>query len=407
MDGNTQYRGPGVGNVAPWGNGKFLSLITNPWLQVYGKQHRYFLGDQRSPLGGALMGESWEMIPDPAPGFPFTFTATVTHGSPTLTNCTGDLSILYPGDRLDSAFPGWPNKSDGQVPFRIWEVDPEARTITFGADAGAGPAGPFDWLGLTGTITVTAQKRQWFSLQYRGVTTGGPECQDMSYGMCNDVLNITGAPANIMELDLNSYESVDGICRPIFITGHGTAPNNLIAVDVQRAEMPWTCGFALRSCTTGMFMNVQQPFYIETTYGKVDYTTMPIDWGIKFSNSVVEKNALLEGSQLADGRAAIAIWRATDVNPNPNGRFAQFINAANSTELFSIFIDGAIQSSAPATANGSTTNSGSAVLNGMTLRSGTNLQLGQLAATATKAATGKYITLYDSAGAAVYVPTYA
>jgi len=69
--------------------------------------------------------------------------------------------------------------------------------------------------------------------------------------------------------------------------------------------------------------------------------------------------------------------------------------------------DGGIKTYAPSNSNGSTVAAGSIECNGITLRGGTNIQLGQTKTASSDAPINGYLTLYDSAGAAVKVATIA
>jgi hypothetical protein len=392
----TQFSGPGVGLPDDAGL-KFLSQITNPFNQTFGPIRQVDMTKQVTLNGGCLIGDTMELAEDF--GYAFSFTGDVTNGSSTITNASVNLvGKVKRGDRLESAIPG--------PRFRVWDVLPDGKTIQIGIDAGAGPAGPSPWGGVSQAgLQLTIVKKAWYALEYRGITTGGPNSRDMAYGIRNDVINITGGPANSYEIDMISLATTAMFNRCIFGTGHGEAPNTMTFMDIQRAgATPWSAAIAVRCATVGAFLNAKNPLTIDAVY--LNPTTglpEPINYGLHLNNSPAIRGAIVEGRQITDGSQMFVGWRATDTNPNQIGRFMQYMNAANTDELFLVDINGAIATYAPASSNGSTTNSGGIQTNGLTLRGGTNLQIGSTG-TAGAVSPTHWVTMgYTSDGKAIQV----
>ncbi|APL94080.1 glycosyl hydrolase family 28-related protein [Sphingobium indicum] len=408
-----QFHGPGLGDPDA-GAGTFASLYTNPWLRVIGGQRKIAFGTVNSPAGGAVVGDSWEWTADSLAGWPKAITGNLTNGSAVIANVpAGVIGSLYKGCRITSAVSQWGYDGATTRNLRILSVDADANTVTVGYDANGNWVNtPAPYLGATASgVSFTVHKRQWFAGRYEGLETGTEDASiagEVHYEICNPVMNITGAAGAMYEFNLNSYAETLDYCRAIFITGSGDVQNGkLVAIDIQRGgEAHWATGISIRNAQVGLFTNAKFPIEIDTVYNNnTTGLTETIGYGVHFNNAPAVKGALFEGRQLANALPALTLWRYTD--SSPTGRFIQCKDAADANELFYVGIDGGLKTYAPSNSNGSAVAAGSIECNGITLRGGTNLQLGQVAATATKAANGKYLTFYDSAGAAVYVPTYA
>jgi hypothetical protein len=335
VDTTTSFFGPGVG--LPDTGLKFLSPITNPYNQTFGSNVQYDFRNQKTLNGGALIGDTRELVEDF--GYAYPITGNLTTGSATITGVGTDLtSQIKRGDRIESAVTGWPQV--GQPFMRVWDVTVDS--VTFGVDAGAGPAGPTPWSGASATGSFTIYKKQWMAIEYRGITTGGPNSKDMAYGIRNDVINLTGAPANAYEIDLIAINDGGGLpSRGIFMTGHGEGNAIMYAVDIQRAgAAPWTVGVAMRSCDTGVYINARQPFSIDTEYfnGKTG-APETIANGLHFNNAPTTLRGLFEGRQLANNAPGISIWRNTDTGPA--GDFVQGYTAAGAKVMFIDVLGGA------------------------------------------------------------------
>jgi hypothetical protein len=412
VDYGTIFSGPGFGlpvvNSGDVVAGPlFLSQINNPYNQTLGSYRQIDMSQAKTLNGGCLIGESVELTEDF--GYGITITGDVTNGSPTITNVVvtsgGTFDQIRIGDRLVSSLSGWPS-----YPFnQVWSTNPQS--VTFGIDAGAGPAGLTNWTGPSQTgVTFTVYKKAWYAALSLLYSTGGPNSVAMAYGGINYVANITGAPTNIIEGDLIALTDAGGLpSRFIFGTGHGDSPHCIMyGIDLQRAgKAPWTVAFSARSADTGLYLNASKPVSLDTAYGNpITGLVEPIKYGIHFNNINWSKNSLLEGAQIVDGTQAISIARATDVNPLLSGRYIQCLNAANNVEFFYVDILGGVHANSPADINGSTTKSGSLMANGITITSGTNLQLG-VTRTAASVTTNGYITVYGSDGQPIKLATVA
>lgn len=399
FDTAVQLSGSGLGTPDN-GGGLFASPKTNPWLRIAGPQRIQFLGGLRSPAGGAVAGESFEMRSDSLAGWPKTITGTITNGSPTMTSVS-DVTGIEPGYGIIavSSVAGWPAGATSANTMRVVSVDKNANTITFGPDSGngSGYALPTAWTGSTATATFQIRKRHWMVSVYSGLETGTTDNIDVKYQLWNPVLNITGTSGIVSEFNLNSYALTTDFCRALFITGGGSVQNTgLIGVDIQRGEtVPWFTGVSVRNARVGHYVNADVPIQIDTTYNNNQTgTTQTIATGIEFLNAPTRVGSLLEGRQLTNNSNAITLWRNTDATPT--GSFIRCKDASDANTLFRVAIDGSITTFAPSSANGSTISAGSIECNGITLRGTTNLRFGRIKQATADVPITHYIEAYDS-----------
>jgi hypothetical protein len=377
IDAGASFIGPGVG--LPTGLGpQFLSQLTNPYNQTFGRIEQIDLTNNVTLNGGCLIGDTKELAEDF--GYAYTITGDLTNGQATIVNASVNLfGKIKRGDRIQSSVTGWPQP--GAPMMRVWDVSSDGRTITFGVDAGAGPAAPTNWSGVSQTgAAFTIYKKQWMALEYRGLNTGGPNSIDMAYGIRNDVINLTGGPANSYEIDMISLATTGLFNRDIFMTGHGDAPNTLTAIDIQRAgATPWSAAMAVRCATVGIFLNAKNPISIDATY--LNPTTglpEPVNYGIHLNNAPAILGGAFEAGQITNGAPGIALWRATD--SSPTGDFFQGYTAGGSKVAF---ID---------------------VLGGAHF---TTLQLGQVSTATSDVAVSGYVTISGSDGNPIKLATVA
>jgi hypothetical protein len=400
-----QLKGAGLGNPNA-GAGLFASPVTNPWLRVAGKQEKQYLGGVASPAGGAVTGQSIELSSDAMSGWPKTITGTITNGSSVMT-VVSDTTGIEPGYGIIAvtSISGWPVGSTKADTMRVVSVDHVNKHITFGPDSGngSGYAVATNWSGITtSNATFQIRKRHWMVAQYSGAETGSTDNIDVFYELWNPVLNITGSAGAISEFNLNSYASTSDFCRALFITGGGdTQNNNLVGVDMQRGgEVQWSTGVSVRNAKVGLFLNSKTPIEIATSYNNNETgSSENISCGIRFLNTPAVVGGLLEGKQITNGSNAIQLWRNTDTSPT--GRFINLKDAANSSDLFFVGINGQISTFAPSSSNSSTIQAGSIECNGITLRGNTNLRFGRLKESVGALTVTHYIEAYDSSDSLV------
>jgi hypothetical protein len=330
-----KFSGPGFG--LPTDEIKFLSPITNPYNQVFGESIVFDMTDQITLNGGALIGNLWELAEDF--GYRYDVTGDLSNGSAVITNVSASLlGKIKRGDRIESQVPGWPQPG---TPFmRVWDVSDNS--ITIGVDLSAGPGGPTPWAGENvsgGTFSVF--DKAWYGVLQIGMTTGGSNSRDHAIGGINGVVNLTGAPANFMEIDIIALSSTFGLpSRGLFFTGHGDQPAIMYAIDIQRAgPSPWTAGVSMRNVDTGVYINGSKPIVIDVEYAN-SWTgaTEPILHGVHFTNAPVNRGALLEGRIVRPGGQGLVLWAPFADNNNANTRFWQCMNETNDKEI--AFMDG-------------------------------------------------------------------
>jgi hypothetical protein len=339
LDIGVKLSGPGIGSPST-GAGTFGSLRTNPWLRVNGKSVYSDLTTLPSPVGGAVVGDSWEFRALDAAKSYKAITGTITNGSAVMT-AVSDTSGIYPGDAIMavSSITGWPLATGRSDAMRVVSVS--GNTITFGPDAGAGQATPTPW---TGATTVGAsfkiRRRQLMAGWYSGLSTGTVDNIDVHHELWNPVLNITGSAGAAIEIDLNCYANTSDFSRALFITGGGSGTTiggvptgNIIAIDIQRGgQIDWGTGISLRRTRVGLYTNAKFPIKIDTSYlNGVTGSTETIGYGIHFENITGLKGALFEGAQLANNADAIWLQRATDTAPT--GNFLNLYAADGTTRL--------------------------------------------------------------------------
>ena len=401
FEAGVKLQGPGVGN-ANTGNATFWTPYTNPWLRINGKHRKIDLGLLSSPAGGAIVGDTWEYYADQLNDLKVSFTATVTNGSSVLTNVNADFSKLNIAARLTASLSGWGDD------VRIISFDAAKKTITCGINTGNGTAVPTNFTGTTTeNVPITAIKRQWFAGRYEGMNTGNKDADEVHYELANPVMNITGTKGIMYEFNLNTYANPTDWSTGIFMTGGGNVQAKITALDIQRdTGTEWINAISIRKANLGVAINARFPLKIETQYKNASDTFETIGYGIHFNNTPNDSvyGSLLEGAQLTNGSTAIKLFRNTD--SGAWGRYIQCMDSKGQDELFFVPTDGSVITYAPANSNGSAVNAGSIQCNGITLRGGTNIRLGNNATAMTKSPSGKYLTVYDEAGTACYIPVY-
>ncbi len=219
-----------------------------------------------------------------------------------------------------------------------------------------------------------------------------------------------------VNVDVNSSGGVTGadVFGLLFTGGGAGGPyqgDATYGIIFQRTTANWFTAIDISNCYFGVNVTAQNTAFTARHY----YTAAPQSlqpsglinrcYTVDNIPSGAAGGQVFSGAQLANNYPTMDLWRNTDTSPT--GTFMRCWNQASNSILFSIGIDGSLASFAPSSANGSSVSAGGIACNGLTLRGTTNLQLGVAATAASKSATGKYLSIVDSTGTTVYIPTYA
>lgn len=136
-----------------------------------------------------------------------------------------------------------------------------------------------------------------------------------------------------IEIDVDNFAS-GALVKGISISGAGTVGPR-VAVEILRANAtPWAYGLDVLNTVVGMRIR----------------NTASTRMGIVIGSPAAQLAALISGQQLANADDGVLLQRFTDTSPT--GNFFRAVNAANSQSLFTVGIDGSVNSAGNITATG-------------------------------------------------------
>ena len=170
------------------------------------------------------------------------------------------------------------------------------------------------------------ETHRWYSLEYRGASTGNELITNSSVELLNQVLNITANKGIATEIDINNYtaDNSSGFSTGLFLTGGGAGKADTTAIDIlrDRDSTRWVNGISIRDSRNGIYIN------------NVDEAGIKIGDSNRYSHPTI-----LTGKQLKNGGDCISLTRNTDTDPEGN-----FIICFNGKEtdpaLFRVDING-------------------------------------------------------------------
>ena len=412
IENGTKFIGPGADQV-----NSFNHLSTNGYLFAEGVNLQYYGDSGGHYPGGGAIKFNLEYLNDDASDYPLALTGTLTNGSAVVSGVSAaTIAKLRPGMLVTctaSGFPAIQNGGNGGTTVYVWSIDRVNNSFTMAQLIGSPPSlADYSWAGSTQSASFTIQYITNPVAQYIGMDSGNNPSPYVTHCAQNiGVIARSGVTGYYegTEIDVQNYSGGTAKTCGMFILTDGNADGTW-GVRVGASNHRWQTGAIIANSSLGLEINAADAgIVIDDQYWDAGAgSSITTGVGIKtYYTPRTPANEVMNVTQMRDGAAILMLSRKTDTSPSGYGRFLSCFNAAGTNELFIVGIDGSITSYAASNCNGSTTSSGGIATNGLTLRGGTNLQLGQTAQTATKTATGKYITLYDSAGNPVYIPTFA
>ena len=150
----------------------------------------------------------------------------------------------------------------------------------------------------------------WYTIEYRGASTGNAKNTKCNVELLNQVLNITGCTGIATEIDVNNYsDDTGGFNLGLFLTGNGAGKSSMTAIDIQRDadSTKWVAGVSVRMADTALFAG-------ETArYGLA-------------KNEIVDANdAAVTGKIVTNGDGIVL-----KADTNHTGAFIRFIDTDNS-----------------------------------------------------------------------------